>query len=208
MAIVITPNDLGTSLHVVSGKVQVNYGATLVQDGSGKLGINPAAIAGVETPVTVGAGQATFLTITPGGVNGHAITIGANWTDAAFVEAVQDAVGAAILAAAGGTITYDDVANTIATSMGNLAFPMTVTKDGSGAVLLTNDVAAPGNSFYYGTNGAGAKGWYAMPPTGVSADAGNYLVNGADGKAYLGPTTPGLVDVTDLAGNHLYYGLP
>ena len=208
MAIVITPNDLGTSLHVVSGKVQVNYGATLVQDGSGKLGINPAAIAGVETPVTVGAGQATFLTITPGGVNGHAITIGANWTDAAFVEAVQDAVGAAILAAAGGTITYDDVANTIATSMGNLAFPMTVTKDGSGAVLLTNDVVAPGNSFYYGTNGSGVKGWYAMPPTGVSADAGNYLVNGADGKAYLGATTPGLVDVTDLAGNHLYYGLP
>ena len=208
MAIVITPNDLGTSLQIVAGKVEVNYDATLMQDGSGTLGINPAAITAAETPVTVGAGQAAFWTITPAGTNGHELTILANWADADFVEAVQDAVGVAIMAAAGGTITYDDVANTIATTLGNLAFPMTVIKDGSGAVLLTNDVAAPGNSFYYGTDGAGAKGWYALPPTGVSADAGNYLVNGTDGKAYLGATTPGLVDVTDLGGNHLYYGLP
>lgn len=208
MATVITPGDLGTSLEIVGGKVQVNYDGTLVQNGAGEVGINPAAIAGLETPVTVGASQPTFLTITPGGVNGHEITIAANWLDAAFVEAAQDAVGAAIIAAAGGTITYDDIANTIATTLGNLTFPMTVIKDGTGQVLLVNDVAAPGNSFYYGTDAAGVKGWYALPPSGVSADAGNYLQAGTDGKAYLGPTTPGLVDVQDLAGNHLYYGLP
>jgi hypothetical protein len=52
------------------------------------------------------------------------------------------------------------------------------------------------------------KGWFVLPPSGVSSNAGNYLVNGTDGKPFLGPTTPGLVDVTDLAGNHLFYGLP
>ena len=104
MAIVITPNDLGTSLQIVSGKVQVNYDATLLQDVGGKLGINPVAIAEAETPVTVGAGQAAFLTITPGGVNGHEITIGANWANADFVEAVQDAVGRPAAKRSGGRV--------------------------------------------------------------------------------------------------------
>jgi hypothetical protein len=124
------------------------------------------------------------------------------------VEAVQDAVGQAILAAAGGTLVYDDVANTIAAALGNLGFPMTVKKNADNTVTLTNDVLAPGNSKYYGTDAGGVKGWFALPPSGVSSDAGNYLVNGSDGKPFLGANTAGLVDVTDLAGNHLFYGLP
>lgn len=205
MAVVITPGDLGATLNVVGGKVEVNYDSTLKKDASGKLGIDPASLTANETPITVPSAPA-FLTITPGGTNGHAITVAANWADPAFVEAVQDAVGQAIMAAAGGAITYDDVANTIAAALGNLAFPMSVTKDAGGNVILTNDAATPGNSMYYGTDGAGAKGWYALPPSGVSTDAGNYLSNGADGKAYL--SAVGLVDVVDLAGNHLFYGLP
>lgn len=205
MSVVITPGDLGTTLNVVGGKVEVQYAAPLQKDASGKLAIDPAGLA--QTPISAGASQPAFLTITPSGTNNHTITITPNWTDPAFVEAVQDAVGQAILAAAGGTLNYDDVANTIATTMGNLGFPMTVKKDATGAVTLENDQAAPGNSKYYGTDGAGVKGWFALPPSGASSDAGNYLVNGSDGKPFLGPNTAGLVNVTDLAGNHLFYGL-
>lgn len=207
MAVVITPSDLGATLAIQSGKVEVSFDSTLQKDASGKLGINPAAIP-AETPLTVGTSQPAFLTITPSGTNGHVITITANWADPAFIEAVQDAVGQAILAAAGGTLVYDDVANTIKTAMANLGFPMSVKKNADDTVTLVNDALAPGNSKYYGTDAAGVKGYHDLPPSGASGDAGNYLVNGADGKPYLGPTTPGLVAVTDLAGNHLFYGLP
>jgi len=207
MTTVITPSDLGTTLKVVGNKVEVSYNTTLQKDASGLLGIAPAAIP-AETPLTVGASQPAFLTITPSGTNGHVITITMNWTDPAFIEAVQDAVGQAILAAAGGTLVYDDVANTIKTAMANLGFPMSIKKNADDTVTLVNDTATPGNSKYYGTDAAGVKGWFSLPPSGASSDTGNYLINGADGKPYLGPTTPGLVDVTDLAGNHLFYGLP
>ncbi len=207
MTTVITPSDLGTTLKVVGNKVEVSYNTTLQKDASGLLGIAPAAIP-AETPLTVGASQPAFLTITPSGTNGHVITITMNWTDPAFIEAVQDAVGQAILAAAGGTLVYDDVANTIKTAMANLGFPMSIKKNADDTVTLVNDTATPGNSKYYGTDAAGVKGYHDLPPSGVSSDTNNYLINGADGKPYLGPTTPGLVDVTDLAGNHLFYGLP
>lgn len=207
MAIVITPSDLGSTLNVVGGKVEVQYAAPLQKDASGKLAIDPASLA--QTPISAGASQPAFLAIVPSGTDNHTITITPNWTDPAFVEAVQDAVGQAIMAAAGGTLTYDDVANTIATTLGNLGFPMSVKKDAAtGAVTLENDQAAPGNSMYYGTNAAGVKGWNALPPSGVSSDTGNYLVNGTDGKPFLGANTAGLVNVTDLAGNHLFYGMP
>ena len=207
MTTVITPSDLGTTLKVVGNKVEVSYNTTLQKDATGLLGIAPAAIP-AETPLTVGASQPAFLTITPSGTNGHVITITMNWTDPAFIEAVQDAVGQAILAAAGGTLVYDDVANTIKTAMANLGFPMSIKKNADDSVTLVNDAAAPGNSKYYGTDAAGVKGWFSLPPSGASSDAGNYLVDGTDGKPYLGPTTPGLVAVTDLAGNHLFYSLP
>jgi hypothetical protein len=207
MAIVITPSDLGTTLAVQGGKVEVNFDSTLQKDASGKLGIAPGAIP-AETALMVGASQPAFLTITPAGTKGHEVTVVPNWTDAAFVEAVQDAVGQAILAAAGGTLVYDDVANTIKTAMANLGFPMTVKQNADNTVTLVNDALAPGNSKYYGTDAAGVKGYHNLPPSGVSADAGNYLVDGTDGKPFLGPNTAGLVDVTDLAGNHLFYGLP
>ncbi|MCE7980360.1 MAG: hypothetical protein DYG89_04150 [Caldilinea sp. CFX5] len=206
MAVVITPADLGTTLAVQSGKVEVSFDSSLQKDASGKLGIAAGAIP-PETPLTVGPTQPAFLTITPSGTNGHVITITANWADPAFIEAVQDAVGQAILAAAGGTLVYDDVANTIKTAMANLGFPLSIKKNADDTVTLVNDAAAPGNSKYYGTDAAGVKGYHDLPPSGVSSDAGNYLVDGTDGKAYLGPGRT-LVDVTDLAGNHLYYGLP
>lgn len=38
---------------------------------------------------------------------------------------------------------------------------------------LVGDVASPGNSFYYGTNGAGTKGWYALAAAGETNTASN-----------------------------------
>lgn len=42
-----------------------------------------------------------------------------------------------------------------------LTLPYSVTISGS-SVQLTNDAASPGNTYYYGTNGSGTKGWYAL----------------------------------------------
>jgi len=54
----------------------------------------------------------------------------------------------------------------------------------SGTVTLTNDSASPGNSYYYGTNSGGTKGWFAIPnptaltfSTGLTNTAGTVTVN-------------------------------
>lgn len=44
---------------------------------------------------------------------------------------------------------------------GPLLFQKSIIK-ADGIVTLVNDVLAPGNSLYYGTNGAGVKGWYVL----------------------------------------------
>lgn len=46
----------------------------------------------------------------------------------------------------------------------SLTLPYSVTIS-SGAVQLTNDAASPGNSYYYGTNSGGTKGFFALPST-------------------------------------------
>jgi hypothetical protein len=40
----------------------------------------------------------------------------------------------------------------------------------AGTVNLHGDSATPGNSKYYGTDGAGAKGFYALPATGITSE--------------------------------------
>jgi hypothetical protein len=40
----------------------------------------------------------------------------------------------------------------------------------AGTVNLDGDSATPGNSKYYGTDGAGAKGFYALPATGITSE--------------------------------------
>lgn len=46
----------------------------------------------------------------------------------------------------------------------SLTVPNSVTIS-SGAVQLVNDAASPGNSYYYGTNSGGSKGWHTLPST-------------------------------------------
>lgn len=56
--------------------------------------------------------------------------------------------------------------------------------DLSGNLTLTllNDVSSPGNSYYYGTDGSGTKGWFALPSATAGAPTNaEYLVLTADG---------------------------
>ncbi len=62
-------------------------------------------------------------------------------------------------------------------------------QDIAGTVNLVGDSAAPGVSRYYGTDGAGAKGWYVFPAgsgdvLGPASNSDNYVPqwNGADAK--------------------------
>ena len=47
-------------------------------------------------------------------------------------------------------------------TFGALQFNNSLNLDGA-SVTLDNDVELPGNTFYYGTNAEGVKGWYALP---------------------------------------------
>ena len=47
------------------------------------------------------------------------------------------------------------------------------------AVTFVNDSATPGNSYYYGTNGSGAKGYFALPSSMVYPGAGIVLSTGS-----------------------------
>lgn len=90
----------------------------------------------------------------------------------------------------------------------------------SSTLSLVNDVLSPGNEFYYGTNGAGAKGWYALPtpptvidtfvgltdtPANYTNEAGSVLyVNGtADGVAYA-PLYVDIAGAEYIAGTLVY----
>lgn len=57
---------------------------------------------------------------------------------------------------------------------GSLTFDMSLAESG-GSVTLDNDEASPGNSEYYGTNGSGVKGYYALPSGTISGLTTAYL---------------------------------
>lgn len=87
-----------------------------------------------------------------------------------------------------------------------LTAPNSVTITGAGAVQLTNDSASPGNTYYYGTNGSGTKGWYTLPTgsgtvaTASDSDDIDFTITGPDITAVLTTTgvTPGTYGDVDL----------
>lgn len=74
-------------------------------------------------------------------------------------EIAQDAVGGILADTGTINLTYNDGAPSIS---GVTIQQMSITADGSG-LKLVNDETSPGNSEYYGTNGAGTKGYYPLP---------------------------------------------
>jgi hypothetical protein len=61
----------------------------------------------------------------------------------------------------------------------NTANSVTIANDN---VQLLNDAASPGNEYYYGTNGSGVKGWYALSSAGGSYTAAEGVI--LDGSVF------------------------
>lgn len=79
-----------------------------------------------------------------------------------FTEAAQDAVGAMVDA---NSLEYTDGTPLLAAKR-----QMSITADASG-LKLSGDESAPGNSKYYGTNGAGTKGFHVLPASSAAETA-------------------------------------
>ena len=158
--------------------VSPDTGNILTADANGKAFLNQAGVQAVET-VWSASEPSGFLTSTPSGTNGHTVTYGFDWTNAAFVEAVQDAVGSAIAAGAG--ITYDDVADSISSALGNIAFGDGLNYDtGAKIVTVKPDPASPS------TVAVSAAGLSVTANVSTdAADGANLAKLGADSKIYV-----------------------
>jgi collagen type VII alpha len=100
-------------------------------------------------------------------------------------------------ATAGSNISYlTSAVTSLNGSTGALTLAGTNSIVGNGTTTpfsLSGDVAAPGNSFYYGTNSVGTKGYYVLPSGGPCATC---FVNG--GNSFGGVTTIGTNDNQSL----------
>ena len=223
---VVKPENLGIEFDIgnnTANKITVNIDGTLTKDATtGAIGLNGGAITVVsaDTGNIIRAGAANgalltqadvqavesvwsasepsgFLTSTAAGTNGHTVTYGFDWTNADFIEAVQDAVGQGVLAGAG--IQYDDVANAISSSLGNLAFNAgLIYDDVAKTVAVKPDPASPSPVT------ATAAG--VSVTTGISADAGNLAALGADNKVYVDPAGVNNIvseELQDAFGNRI-----
>lgn len=92
------------------------------------------------------------------------ITEGSNlyFTD----ERAQDAVGAMVASSSTVSLTYVDATPSLTAAA---ITQMSITSDASG-LMLVGDSASPGNTQYYGTDGSGTKGFFAIPAVGSAGD--------------------------------------
>jgi hypothetical protein len=81
-------------------------------------------------------------------------------------ERAQDAVGTILTDSNTIDFTYTDATPSITA---DVKTQMSITSDSSG-IKLQGDSATPGNTKYYGTNGAGTKGFYDIPAVGSAGD--------------------------------------
>jgi len=75
-----------------------------------------------------------------------------------FTEAVQDILAGISVDSNTLDWTYNDPSNTLTAEVKT---QMSLTSDASG-IKLSGDSSSPGNNQFYGTNGSGVKGWYAV----------------------------------------------
>ena len=81
-------------------------------------------------------------------------------------ERAQDAVGTILASSDTVTLSYVDATPEITA---DVITQMSITSDASG-VKLVGDEATPGNTQYYGTDGAGVKGFHSIPAVGSPGD--------------------------------------
>lgn len=187
------------NMDIVSG----DAGNVLTQSGTdGGAFFNQAALQTIETvwAGTVGAASGA-LVITAGGTNGHAPTFTMDYTNADFIEGVQDAIGQAVLAGAG--ITYDDVADSISSTLGNLTFGDGLTSTGTTAVAVLPN---PASVLPVTVSAAGV-----AVAQNVSADAGNLATLGTDNRVNVAPAAVEnlmTIDVCDAFNTSLFLAHP
>lgn len=214
---VIRPEDIGQTLKIAADKLEVNVGATLTvdtttgevnvnlnalsivspdtgnllsADANGAVFFNQAALQSAET-VWAGLSGSGALQITPGGTNNHAPTFTLDLTHPEFVEAAQDAFGAAVVDAADG-LDYDDLNNKIVSSLGNLTFGNGLTSSGLTAVAVLADPNSPS------VVTVSPQGVRVIP--GISTDADNLATLGTDQKVFVGSGAVTALATIELCG--------
>lgn len=223
---VVFQDNLTTDFLVdgTSGDLSVNIGVALVRAPDGTITVDITQLdivsqaagnllttnaggaffdqAALQAAETVWTGASTgFLTVTPAGTNGHAPTFALDFTNAAFVEGVQDAVGQAILAGSG--ISYDDVADSISSALGNVTWGNGLTATGLTNVAVLPDPNSPSSVTVT------AAGVSVTP--GISVDAGNLATLGTDQKVHVpaaAVTALATETICDLSGTPRFKAFP
>ncbi|HAO34045.1 MAG TPA: hypothetical protein DCQ84_13985 [Candidatus Competibacteraceae bacterium] len=197
-AINLAIGDVAALQTALDGKAPAahNQAASTITDFAEAVDDRVAALLVAGANVTLSYNDATnTLTVSATG--------GGSYTD----EQAQDAVGAILTDSATVDFTYDDAANTITAAA---KAQQSITADASG-LKLAGDAAAPGNSRLYGTDGAGAKGWFAQPVAPVQSVAGKTgtITLAAADIAGLGSASTlnvGTTAGTVAAGDHAHAG--
>ncbi|MBX3012575.1 MAG: hypothetical protein KF832_13755 [Caldilineaceae bacterium] len=183
---VVTSGDIGDGLAIADGKLQVKLGAGLVLDDAA-VAVDQAAL----TPTVEMSLTGEVITVTVNGVSADqdlTSVVTDLYGTPAFTEAVQDAVGQAVMAGAG--ITYDDVMNALYTTLGSTVI------DGWGLYVDEND-----NHLKVG--------WDPATPLPIEVTELGIKVGTPTALQIIAALNEDelLVDVQDLGGTHLFYGI-
>jgi hypothetical protein len=169
--------DQGSTILVQSGaQIKAGTGAVIDVTGATLRGFNassgsvtkfsflnsPGITGVVSTDTTT---PQLSLTITENGVSGLIADLGNKEHTLTFSPPLARTVNAVSIPQADGThngyLLQGDW-NTFNGKQSALTFPKSIVNS-SGAVSLVNDMTSPGNSQYYGTNGSGVRGFFAIP---------------------------------------------
>lgn len=177
---VVRDTDIGAGLAIVADKVVANVdGTTLQLNATDQIELVPGAVAANETAFGGTGSTDMFLSVTPGGTNGHTPSYVFDYSAAAFVEGVQDAVGQAILSGAG--ITYDDVSDSISSVLGNITFGDGLSFTGAGGTVSV--LPNPASPYAISVSPAGVT--VTPVASGDTVDGANLFRIGTDSRAYV-----------------------
>lgn len=149
-------SDQGGTLGVTAITWTQQSGAATITAGAGltKTGNTIDAVAG-DTSITVNADEFHVNLATNSGLQvSSGLKILPDTTTANTVALTLTSNGAGVL--------FDSNTLTESTEILAVKTQMSITSDASG-LKLSGDASSPGNSYYYGTNGSGTKGWFTLP---------------------------------------------
>jgi len=180
--------------------VSADTGNVLVAGGDNGVFFDQAALQAIETNFAAVNGSPSLLTITAGGTNGHAPTIAIDPTSAAWVEAIQDAIGQAAITGSG--ITYDDVNNALNVALQNLSA-------GNGIDISASQVSVVADPTSPSPVTVTAAGVSVTP--GISTATGNLSKLGPDNRVLVDPADIAALateEICDAFGTPLFKAFP